>query len=63
MELWENGLNKRSTNEAAKSPGSRDLFNFINLRVDAISLAVIGCVCLMHLKHSSLVHPENVTAQ
>lgn len=45
-ELWENSLNKRSTNEAAKSAGSRDLFNFINLRVDAISLAVIGMLIL-----------------
>lgn len=46
MELWENSLNKRSTNEAAKSAGSGDLFNFINLRVDAISLAVIGMLIL-----------------
>lgn len=46
MELWENSLNKRSTNEAAKSAGSRDLFNSINSRVDAISHAVIGMLIL-----------------
>lgn len=46
MELWENSLNKRSTNEGAKSAGSRDLFNFINSRIDAISLAVIGMLIL-----------------
>lgn len=64
MELWENDLNNGSINEAAKSAGSRDLFDSINLIVDATLLTVIGMLILSlrsHMKEGSirsLFHPR-----